>query len=162
MFEPKDADRFWSKVRKAGPDECWEWTAARTSHGYGVISVKGKHKLAHRVSFVLAHGERVLKRDARGFPLRVAPVVCRNRLCVNPAHLAQVTDAENMELARATGRAAFGMKYQNAKLTDDAVREIRQQAVDFDGELRMMAKYKVGQSAIKNVFARKNWGHVKD
>jgi len=39
------AERFWSKVQKAGPDECWLWLAS-TWGGYGQLSVnmrRGKY-----------------------------------------------------------------------------------------------------------------------
>ena len=28
-------ERFWSKVDRQGPDECWEWQAGRSEKGYG-------------------------------------------------------------------------------------------------------------------------------
>lgn len=53
-------ERFWKRVAKAGPDDCWEWTGGKTKHGYGTISTGVEDgcrtKLAHRVSWELANG----------------------------------------------------------------------------------------------------------
>lgn len=79
-------DRFWSKVDRDG--DCWEWTASTTSAGYGQIMVDGRMWLAHRYSWTLAG------RDfADGL---VLDHLCGNRRCVNPAHLQQVTNRENI------------------------------------------------------------------
>ncbi len=81
-------ERFWSMVdTSAGLFGCWEWLAHRVG-GYGHISWRGKDRPAHRV----------------GYELLVGPVpdgkqldhLCRNRGCVNPAHLEPVSQAENM------------------------------------------------------------------
>ena len=49
--------RFWSKVRKLGPDDCWPWLAATNEHGYGVMRPEGRRigptVKAHRVSALL-------------------------------------------------------------------------------------------------------------
>ena len=81
-------ERFWEKVDRRGPDECWEWTASRTHRGYGRIrSEVGRHAHAHRVAYELLVG-----------PIPEGLVIdhlCRNRGCVNPAHLEPVTAEEN-------------------------------------------------------------------
>jgi hypothetical protein len=66
---------------------CWTYTGAITTSGYGQIWWQRKNNLAHRVSYLL----------------RVGPVpdgmqldhLCRNKRCVNPAHLEPVTAREN-------------------------------------------------------------------
>ena len=72
-------ERFWEKVDRSG--DCWEWTGAVQSAGYGVVNHRadGGVKLAHRVSFAWAHGD-----PGR----RAVEHSCENRRCVNPAHLA--------------------------------------------------------------------------
>lgn len=81
--------RFWSHVDRRGPGDCWEWQAAKDRHGYGVARFmgRGKPSRAHRVAYEYVNG--TIPGD---LPL---DHLCRNPLCVNPAHLEPVTMAEN-------------------------------------------------------------------
>ena len=78
------SSRFWRKVAR-GPD-CWLWTGARTSAGYGAILSDGKVVAAHRLSWSLARGAPLVG------DLRVLHL-CPNRLCVRPEHLHVVNAA---------------------------------------------------------------------
>lgn len=99
MSQPWES-RFWPKVCKTST--CWQWTAARTPAGYGVLKVDGETAYAHRLAYGLEHG---------GVPPGLdLDHLCRNPGCVNPAHLEAVTHRENM--LRGTGMAA-----RNAKKT---------------------------------------------
>lgn len=53
------AERFWPKVDRRGPDECWNWTAYVSTAGYGYIGLGGRESSdipASRASFFIHHG----------------------------------------------------------------------------------------------------------
>jgi hypothetical protein len=90
--------RFWEKVDRRGPDQCWLWTAALTGNGYGVIRLDTHlpRVQAHRASWMLSNGPIpdglwVLHR-------------CDTPRCVNPAHLFLGTRADNVQDMIAKGR----------------------------------------------------------
>lgn len=79
----KERVRFWEKVATTDdPNDCWLWQGAVEKNGYGVFSFKGQKWYAHRVSFILAHGDWLTwsKRN------RVTHL-CESSGCVNPGHL---------------------------------------------------------------------------
>lgn len=87
--------RFWDKVRKT--DQCWEWTSATTSAGYGAFYLNGQSSLAHRFSYEDAKGS-----VPKGLEL---DHLCQNKVCVNPDHLEPVTHQENIRRGMLTKRS---------------------------------------------------------
>jgi len=83
---------FRFKVRDDG---CWEWLGRIDKAGYGRSGDTG-NRLAHRSMW-----EAMLQPITDGMTL---DHLCRNRACVNPAHMEEVTHAENTRRAWAARR----------------------------------------------------------
>ncbi len=155
--------RFWEKVSKLGPDDCWLWTAGRHSGGYGHLGLgragAGNVK-AHRFSYELHHG-----------PIPDGMFVCHscdNPPCVNPAHLSLGTPADNMrdrkERGRATGGRAKGTvpsgeQSPNAKLTEGMVREILRSTASGASLAR---RFGVRDTTISRIRSGKTWSHINE
>lgn len=87
------ADRFWEKVDKRGPNECWLWMGTAMGKGYGQFhrGVGLGATPAHRWSYEQEFGP-----VPEGMQLdHVAARGCSSKLCVNPAHLEVVTNRVN-------------------------------------------------------------------
>lgn len=87
-MEKHHISKFWSKVAKAGPLECWEWKAGISGTGYGAFWHAGKTLKAHRVALELSgagNGNGLLCTHS-----------CDNRKCCNPAHLKWGTSTDNV------------------------------------------------------------------
>jgi hypothetical protein len=87
---------------------CVNWTGNKTPKGYGRFRISnGANYRAHRVAWILAQG-RIS--DAA----LVVDHLCRNRGCINPAHLELVTNEEN--LRRGDGRTGRPLRRRAAKV----------------------------------------------
>lgn len=148
--------RFLGYVDKTDDeDDCWIWNAGKFSNGYGQFRL-GKIKVkAHRLAYFYHHGEinnelRVLHK-------------CDNPPCCNPHHLFLGTDADNVADRERKGRGARSgtslpcAKNPSAKLTEEAVIEIRRMALDGIFLKQIASQFGMRQSQIGNIVRGDSW-----
>jgi len=126
---------------------CTEWQGSLTMGGYGIVSVRGKHRTIHRQYWILKQG-----------PVSEGMDVCHhcdNPPCATLDHLFLGTDAENFEDMRSKNRHAYGERAGTAKLT-----EIKVHAIRLDPRLytEIARDYKVSGVLISKIKRRDRWG----
>lgn len=148
---PSLEPRFWPKVQKT--TGCWIWTANKTRRGYGLVGVaSGRSMSAHRASWTLAYG-----------PIPDGLCVlhrCDNPSCVRPDHLFLGSNADNIADREAKGRTASGERNGNARLSRDAIAEIRSADRTYESYARLAERFGVHLSTIARVAQGAAWAHI--
>lgn len=159
MPEEQQIARFWRRVIKRGPDDCWLFgtrAGKPIKDGYGVFYFKGVREKAHRLAYELSSGPL-----AKGM---FACHKCDNPKCCNPRHLFQGTPQDNTRDCAAKGRLhrESGSDRYNAKLTEEQVAIIKAEAPFRKyGWGRAIAKrFGVGNTAINNIIMGRRWKQV--
>lgn len=117
---------------------CWNWNGYRDTSGYGRVNIQGEH-FAHRYVYQCLVG---LIPDGMDLDH-----LCRNRGCVNPAHLEPVLEITNIRRSRV------------ARLTLVLAQEIRRLAASPGGlPYKEIAElYGVSHQAIGHVVRGETW-----
>jgi hypothetical protein len=145
MLSPEhNAQRFWLRVEKS--EGCWLWTAALDKNGYGWCRAFGRSAFAHRVAWRLTHG---------AWPTQALLHSCDNPRCVNPSHLREGTQAENIADAVSRGRVAHGER--KSKLKVEQVAEIRKRRASGAKVASLAAEFAVAQSTITRIASGQRW-----
>lgn len=144
-------ERFWAKVDRRGPDECWPWTGG-THDGYGLFTTPSTGSGAHRYSYWLATGESV-----RGWVVRHS---CDNRPCVNPGHLSLGTIADNIRDRDERGRQARGERSNLSKLTEADVLEIRRRDAAGERQNAIAVAFETDPSNVNRICNGRTWKHL--
>jgi hypothetical protein len=144
-------ERFWSKTEVLA-NGCIIWKAARNVEGYGVFALSSKRKnvRAHHVAWMLAGKGEI----PRGQILRHT---CDTSSCVNVAHLALGTQADNIADKVLRNRQARGEGHGMSKLNEDQVREIR---ASIGPGHEIGKRFGVSSVMVNFIRARKSWTHI--
>ena len=148
MFDDAFVDRFNLKweMNKAGG--CWLWTASAAGRGYGQMKVprQRKQEYAHRLSYMIYKGE-----IPKG---QYVLHKCDTPLCVNPDHLFLGSQADNQQDMKNKGRSLFGERNPSRKLTDSAVRKIRQLLSDGVSQDDVAGMFGIHQMTVSKIHRR--------
>lgn len=143
--------RFWNKIKKGTPDQCWFWLKGKATFGYGRFKIKGKTYQAHRIAFLLLNGK---------FPKNNGCHSCDNPVCCNPNHIFDGTYADNSKDMVIRGRSLKGIKHNKAKLTENEVLEIRKLlSIGIEG-LKIASQFQVTPATISAINVNKTWRHL--
>ena len=156
-----DADglRFWPKVKRMGEDDCWPWTGALGTSGYGAFRLGKIVPNASRVALALSIGR---------WPDQHEHVChkCDNPPCCNPSHLFIGTNAENARDAVAKGRthkwngARRGERGTRSILCESDVRKIL--SLRGTGSTTEIGKmFGVSGGAISAIWRGESWSHIE-
>jgi len=101
--DPENQRLFWEKVHKT--EKCWKWKGRKNDDGYGRFQ-KGSAWIvfAHRFSYAMNSGKITDQSVLH---------TCDNPACVNPDHLYQGTQKQNMLDMRKRRREVKAIKYSN-------------------------------------------------
>lgn len=150
---PSAEERFWAKVDRGAPEQCWTWQAGIGACGYGLFNANGKPDRAHRFSLSLRLGR----------PLRPGSVACHtcdNRVCVNPDHLYEGTHQTNVDDAVSRGRTSRGESHPISKLSEMDVLAIRHLAASGEKNRDLAARFGVAEASISNITYGRSWTHI--
>lgn len=149
--------RFWSRVSKQ-KSGCWVWIGATNGPGYGKFYDGTKVEMAHRFSFILAHGSI----DPGQFICHR----CDNPPCVNPEHLFVGSQSDNLRDAYSKGRMAIcklnaSGRGNQIKLTIYDVREIRLRHRRGETQTSIAEDFEINQTMVSAIVRNKSWASVK-
>lgn len=135
---------FWPKVKRAAPNECWNWTGRLNRTGYATQSlwINGKNwtTRSNRLSYWLHFGP-----IPAGFWVLHR---CDNPRCVNPAHLFLGTPKDNSVDCARKGRQAA------QSITAETALEI----FNFQGSTKQARlKFGVSKSIVRSIKRKKKW-----
>ena len=142
-----NAQRFWSKVNITDLFDCWEWTGAKNSNGYGQILFNNRDMGAHRVSYLLNNGTI----DNNLYVLHK----CNNPLCVNPAHLYLGTPQDNMN-----DKLKAGRQRSKSIVSENQVKEIIALLKTNMTQNKIAKIFSVSRGLIRDINTMRTWKHI--
>lgn len=184
-YADEHEEMLWSKIDVRGPEECWPWMAYTSRKGYGRVWCDGRLLRTHRMVFEAVYGP-IPKRLRVCHSCDTPPCCNPEHLAIGtqkdslrdaaqrgrtqPERLSRGdrNGSRTKPQSRSRGdqhysrtqpeRLARGEKHSLSKLTEDAVRAIREDARILR---KISADYAVSITTISQIKNRKAWAHVK-
>ncbi len=132
-------------------DECVLWPFGTNKNGYGNMKYKGKVVESSVVSLTIHKGEK-----EEGQVCCHTPLICHNKLCVNPKHLRWGSYKDNVRDKKIDGTSNRGER--NSKLTEEQVLEIRL-SPDFHKDIAK--RYGISPKTVSNIKTKVRWGWLE-
>jgi hypothetical protein len=148
-------ERFFRYFKAGKESECWDWTGAISSTGYGAIDQHDGVTLgAHRIAFEIFRG-----------PILPGFCVCHscdNRKCVNPRHLFLASLADNNLDKKIKGRhgALVGENQPNAKITTEQALEIKRRVSEGERQRIVAGDFGISQGQVSHICKGDRWSHL--
>lgn len=152
-------ERFWAKVDRRGPDECWPWMAACNQHGYGNFRIYSYRTVtSSRMALIAATG-------TEPFGMLVLHH-CDNPPCCNPAHLYFGTASQNNLDKWARGRARLsdqsGQNNGAAKVSEDDIARIVQMFRGGRSNVAIAREFPITHSMVSKIRLGYMWRSVTE
>jgi len=147
-----DPVKFWQRVNKKSPEECWEWQGTINGDGYGVLKFRKAPHTAHRISLFLSGRNTSPEK----------PMVlhsCHNRRCVNPNHLRPGCSQENEDDKVKASRQCRGSAIAHSKLSEAQVSEIRALLTRKLSKQSIANRFCVARQTISKISRGLTWKH---
>lgn len=147
-------ERFWDKVSRGEPCECWDWIRSTSSSGYGRFKINPYTTVhANRFALVLETGE-----EPDG---AMALHSCDRPICCNPAHLRWGDAYDNMQDKVARGRAKSGdqsgEKNPGSKINLETLREIVARIQGREDNCAIGRRFGLSHSMISRIAVGRAW-----
>jgi hypothetical protein len=136
-ISPVAVRRFWSKVSRGEPHECWLWKGYKQRSGYGQFGFRGEVVYAHRFAYIASIGD-----------IPEGMFVCHTcdiPSCCNPAHLYVGTQRDNMRDASVRGRTRTS-RYTASQV--DEMRRLHDSGLSYQ---KIARRYKVAHATIREL-----------
>lgn len=155
---PDQPSKLWDRVERVGG--CRVWTGALNAQGYGVIRFDKKNYLAHRLAWQFTFG-----------PIPDGLCVlhhCDNPPCADVGHLFLGTKGDNIRDMDRKGRRRSpthkpncrGETHPVAKLTEDAVLDMRARHLHGHRIVDMAQEHGVHPVTVFDVVHHRTWRHI--
>jgi predicted XRE-type DNA-binding protein len=142
-----DPDTFFEQYddRIEKTEDCWLWTGATSSNGYGNFTRNKQVFAAHRAALGLPDGYVLHHCDVKN--------------CVNPDHLYVGDQSDNMQDSFERGTHDFsGENHNQTDLTREEVEELREEYETSDkSQFELADEYGISQPNVSRIVNNRTW-----